>query len=95
VLPSHGAAGDRGGGCLAVMRIEDGTLSELADLLIESCKNRWLPEGTVVLMASGGQMARDGTAAYAMALVAAINKLKKFLPPRSFVAHSPRHLPMG
>jgi len=83
------AAAAAGGGCLAVMRIEDGTLCELADLLIEHCRNRWLPNGTVVIMAAGGQMAREGTAAYASALVAAVNKVKKFLPAGSFVAHGP------
>jgi len=78
-----------GGRCLAVVRIEDGTLSELADLLIEQCKNRWLPNGTAVILAAGGQMAREGTAAYAANLVAAVNKLKRYLPAGSFVAHGP------
>jgi len=78
-----------GGGCLSIIRIEDGTLAELADHFATVCTGRWLPAGTAVVMAAGGQLARIGTAEYAAAVVAAVNKVKRFLPAGSFVSHGP------
>ena len=77
------------GGCLAIMRMEDATLRELADLLLTQIRRQHLIRGTVVLIMSGGHLARVGAAQYALDLVEAVNILKKELPPASFVAHGP------
>ncbi len=76
-------------GCLAIIRMEDGTLKELANLFVESIKCRSLPRGTVVAISAGGHIARVGVAGYAWDLIEAIDILKKALPPASFVAHGP------
>jgi len=77
------------GGCLSIIRIEDGSLDELADQFATVCTGRWLPAGTAVVLAAGGQLAKLGTAEYATAVVLAVNKIKRFLPTGSFVAHGP------
>ena len=77
------------GGCMAIVRMEDATLRELADLLVETVKGRRLPRGTIVVISAGGHLARVGVAAYAWDLLEAIKILKTNLPPASFVAHGP------
>ncbi len=77
------------GGCLSFIRVEDGTLAELYEVFEEAMRGKWLPKGTGVAISAGGHLARVGTAAYATDLVVVINKIKKMLPPASFVAHGP------
>jgi len=84
-----------GGGCLSIIRIEDGTLTELADHFAAVVAGRWLPAGTAVVVAAGGQLAKLGTADYAASVVAAVNKLKRILPGGSFVAHGPLFFSAG
>ncbi len=77
------------GGCITVLRVEDGSLGEIVEALEEAIRGRWLPQGTGVAISAGGHLARVGVASYAQDLVEAINKLKRILPPASFVAHGP------
>jgi len=77
------------GQCVAVMRMEDASLAELAENFIGRVRMNWLPAGTLVFIASGGQLARVGVAEYASELVKAIDLLKNSLPPRSVVSHAP------
>jgi len=51
--------------CLAVMRMEDASLAELADLVIEVLTGSKIPTGTVLLIGSGSHLFRVGASAYA------------------------------
>ena len=83
------------GGCLTFTRVEDGTLAEICDVFEEAISGKWLPKGTGLAISAGGHLARVGTAAYAADLVVAVNRLKKLLPPASFVAHGPMAFACG
>jgi hypothetical protein len=57
--------GGRGGGCIKTIRVEDGSLSELTDLLIEfSTYAGGLPHNTVVLLGSVSSMLHHGSNGY-------------------------------
>ncbi len=57
------------GECLAIIRIENGTLLEMADSFHELMKGFDMPFGSVVVLSSLTYLARVGTAAYAEELV--------------------------
>ena len=75
------------GGCLAIIRVEDASLAEIVSVFEETINDRWMPKGTVVTISAGGHLANVGAAAYASDLVEAVNRIKRLLPPGSFVAH--------
>ncbi len=77
------------GGCFGILRVEDASLLELADTLVSTALNRWLPRGTIVLISSGSYLAKVGVAQYGQDLVEAVNRIKRALPPTSFVGHGP------
>ncbi len=77
------------GGCIAFMRVEDGSLEEIANCFIETVGAKNLPRGTMVAISAGGHLARVGVAQYAADSVEAINRIKRALAPASFVAHGP------
>ncbi len=78
-----------GGRCLAIARIEDGSLSELADLFLRKVKTDWLPAETIVLLASASHLAKVGTVAYAEEYVKTKHKLESELPDGWIVLHAP------
>jgi hypothetical protein len=51
--------------CVRVMRVEDASLRELVDELLRVCKRWMLVPGSVIMLGSLTQLAKDGTAFYA------------------------------
>ncbi len=78
-----------GGKCLAIARIKDGSLIELADMFLRKVKPEWLPSEAIILIFSPSHMARIGTSAYAEEYVTAKNRLKSELPETCLVLHAP------
>ena len=83
-----------GGKCLAIMRIENGNLYKIASYFLEKICTEWLPEGTVILIGSPSQLAKDGLSAYAEEYVKATTMLMDRIP-NSVVGHAPPLLPNG
>ena len=52
------------GECLKILRLEDGTLADLANIFLESVKQFVVPAGSVVLLHSISHLAWAGPAAY-------------------------------
>ena len=50
---------------MGILRIEDGSLKELADLFVETVNCKKLPRETEVAISAGGHIARVGVASYA------------------------------
>jgi hypothetical protein len=65
--------------CLVVIRMEHGTLFDLAEELLERLQGRFLEAGSVVMLASSTHLAMAGTAAYCEDMMAAIRILKRNL----------------
>jgi hypothetical protein len=74
VLPVGG-----GQGCIKIVRLESGTLQELAEGLVRILSGRQVAAGSVVLLSSVANMAAAGTNGYVEDLVAAIKFLKSHL----------------
>ncbi len=64
------------GECLAIVRIENSTLIELADSFLEITKGFDMPVGSLVVLSSLSYLARVGTAAYAEELVIALVRIR-------------------
>jgi len=62
--------------CLAIVRIENGSLIELADSFLEITKGFDMPVGSVVVLSSLTYLARVGTAAYAEELVRSLARIR-------------------
>jgi hypothetical protein len=56
---------DREGGCIAIVRLDNASLSELVDLSFEIFEKNPLPAGSVVLYGSGSYLFRAGVSVYA------------------------------
>jgi hypothetical protein len=67
--PALPAAGD--GGCIPILRIENGSVNELAKLFVDVFTGTQLKVGSLILISSVSHLAAVGTAAYAEALVRA------------------------
>jgi hypothetical protein len=63
VLPSAG------GRCLAIMRMEQATMDDLADMVIKLAKTVTIPESTVFVVGSLSHLSRIGTHGYAISRV--------------------------
>ncbi len=63
VLPSAG------GRCLAIMRMEQASMDDLADMVIKLAKNVTIPETTVFVVGSLSHLSRVGTHGYAISCV--------------------------
>ena len=63
------------GECLRILRLEDASLSDLTDILLESLKPFAVPAGSVILIHSLSHMASVGPAAYAEDLVRARQRI--------------------
>jgi hypothetical protein len=66
-------------GCIKIIRLENGSLFDLADGLVELLGGRQVAAGSVVLLSSASNMAAAGTAGYTQDLVAAIHHLRRNL----------------
>jgi len=77
-----------GGQCIGIIRIEDGSITELSAFLKEHVIHH-LWGGSVVLIAAGTQLARCGLAAYTADLAAAVGDLTRCLPKGCRVSHCP------
>ncbi len=69
---------DAAGNCVKVLRVEDGSVGEFAELAMEAFP-KGLPINSVILLGSGTRLLRAGTAGYAQAWLAACNKLSRLL----------------
>jgi hypothetical protein len=63
--------------CIKIMRLESGTLQELAEGLVRTLSGRQIAAGSAVLMTSATNMAAAGPSGYAEDLMRAIHYLKK------------------
>ena len=68
------------GKCLAIVRIEDASLSELANIFVLKVRLSWLPPDSVILLSVAGYLAGVGTAAYAKEFAESSCRLKNALP---------------
>jgi hypothetical protein len=66
--------------CVAVCRLENATLSELADLAMEVIDKTCLPPGTTLLFGSGSHLYRVGTAQYATDWITIVNRCSQKWP---------------
>ena len=65
------------GRCCAIIRVEDGSLSEIMTAARNILGNKKLPVGTVFLLSSASHLARAGTAKYAGDMVEAIKTMER------------------
>jgi hypothetical protein len=65
--------------CIKIIRLENGTLQELAEGLVRTLSGRQVAAGSAVLMMSAIIMAAAGTAGYPEDLMRAIRYLKRSL----------------
>jgi hypothetical protein len=63
--------------CIKIMRLESGTLQELAEGLVRTLSGRQIAAGSVILMTSATNMAAAGPSGYAEDLMRAIHYLKR------------------
>jgi hypothetical protein len=63
------------GECVKVLRIEDGTLLELADAFLGLTRGFTVPAGSVVVLSSASYLALVGVATYAKDFVTAAGRL--------------------
>jgi len=76
-----------GGKCLAIVRIEDGTLLDLAKWFKRIAKK--LAPGSTIIISSGTQLLRMGISAYAANLQSAIRMIREDGPKDIKVIHGP------
>jgi len=67
------------GSCIRVIRVEDGSLGELSDLALEIFPHG-IPDNCVILLGSGTNLLRSGSAGYACAWIEANKKLCSLSP---------------
>jgi hypothetical protein len=63
--------------CIAIARLENPSLNELADLASEILDRITLPEGTILLFGSGSHLFRVGAAQYAADWIQLANRCKQ------------------
>ncbi len=72
VLPANGEDD-----CLAIVQIENGSLTELVGAFLDLVTGYDLPVGSVVVLSSSIMLLRVGTAAYAEELVCAFTRVRR------------------
>ena len=88
-FPAALPASSSGKKCVAVLRIEFGSLSELTDLFLSIASSAHFNAGSVVVIMSASHLARVGTAAYCGDLVRAKTRILDFLGTGYFIAPGP------
>jgi hypothetical protein len=63
-------------GCVAVVQMEDATLSDLTDIAIEIMGKSTIPTGSVILLGSASHLFKVGTGMYAADWVAEVHRLE-------------------
>jgi len=76
-----------GTGCMAIIRVEGGSLQELANVFLETFRGSLFGVGSVVLLSSASHLAETGTAAYAEDFVRAARLLSGGLGAGTLVRH--------
>jgi hypothetical protein len=66
-------------GCIKIVRLENGSLMDLAEGLVDLLSGRQVTAGSVILLTSASNMLAAGTAGYAQDLVLAIQYLRRTL----------------
>jgi hypothetical protein len=66
--------------CIAVVRVENPTLSELTDLAVEILEKVYLPAGTVLMLGSGSHLFKVGTSQYASDWISIRNRCSQKWP---------------
>jgi len=69
-----------GGRCVRVVRIEDGHLPELTDLVFELTEKTSIPEHSVILLSSGTDIIQHGSSGYVWDWVRCASRLQKAFP---------------
>jgi hypothetical protein len=77
-VPVWPGAGE--GGCIPILRIENASLHELADVLMEAFEGCSFPDGSTVLMGSASYLHRVGTGQYAREWVQCVNRMGRKWP---------------
>ena len=83
------------GACLKIIRIEGGSLSDLATLFLNLFKNKKVPPGSVILLGSATCLATVGMSGYAEEFVEASLRIGTVLDKTSVVAAVPMLLLNG
>jgi len=79
--------------CLAVIRIEDGGLLELVELLEEVVGGKRLETGTIIGLGSLSYLEKVGTTCYCLEWVECVERVKKRFPQAQLVPLAP--IPLG
>jgi hypothetical protein len=66
-----------GKSCIAIARLEDGSLSEIADLAIEVLERQSIPPGTLLLVGSASYLRNVDTTIFAQEYCYTVSKLSK------------------
>ncbi len=66
------------GKCLSIVRLEQGKIDELGDLLIKILPKGGLPRGTIVLVGSLSQLQKENVSGYATACVKIVKRFDRF-----------------
>ena len=70
-------SGNGSGNCIAVVRIEGGSLTELKDIVIEMFKGVNFPPGSLILMGSASHLDSHGVTIYAIEWTGLVSELAK------------------
>jgi len=76
------------GKCIVIIRIEDGTLSELADIGIKLLSRR-IAANSIIMLSAGSHLSAVGLSAYTSQLAEARLKLQAALQPGVRITHGP------
>jgi hypothetical protein len=66
------------GNCLSIIRLEQGKIDELGDLLIKILPKGGLPRGTVIVVGSLSQLQKENVSGYATACVKIVKRFDSF-----------------
>ena len=94
-FPAALPVSDSGKRCLAILRIEFASLSELTETFLLLAKSAHFSTGGVIVISSACHLARVGTVTYCRDLVQSTSRLLSFLGTGSFVAPGPFFLGGG
>jgi hypothetical protein len=71
------------GKCLSIVRLEQGKIDELGDLLIKILPKGGLPRGTIVVVGSLSQLQKENVSGYATACVKIVKRFDSFFKKRN------------
>jgi hypothetical protein len=71
------------GKCLSIVRLEQGKIDELGDLLIKILPKGGLPRGTIVVVGSLSQLQKENVSGYATACIKIVKRFDSFFKKKS------------